>query len=134
MHFALSLRYNTLMRLANQGTRHDMGVGGRGPALAGHTGEPGWGAALGEGMMEEVEVTVTAVLLEILEIQPEAIVPTARFVEDLQATSIDLVEIIAVLQNTFDVEIDEAQVVRLRTVQDARDLFQAAVAAKRGAS
>jgi acyl carrier protein len=85
-------------------------------------------------MMEEVEVTVTAVLLEILEIQPEAIVPTARFVEDLQATSIDLVEIIAVLQNTFDVEIDEAQVVRLRTVQDARDLFQAAVAAKRGAS
>ena len=84
--------------------------------------------------MEEVEVTVTAVLLEILEIQPEAIVPTARFVEDLQATSIDLVEIIAVLQNTFDVEIDEAQVARLRTVQDARDLFQAAVAAKRGAS
>jgi acyl carrier protein len=85
-------------------------------------------------MMEEVEVTVTAVLLEILEIQPEAIVPTARFVEDLQATSIDLVEIIAMLQNTFDVEIDEAQVVRLRTVQDARELFQAAVAAKRGAS
>ena len=84
--------------------------------------------------MEEVEVTVTAVLLEILDIQPEAIVPTARFVEDLQATSIDLVEIIAVLQNTFDVEIDEAQVVRLRTVQDAKDLFQAAVAAKRGAS
>ena len=83
--------------------------------------------------MEEVEVTVTAVLLEILEIQREAIVPTARFVEDLQATSIDLVEIIAVLQNTFDVEIDEAQVARLRTVQDARDLFQAAVAAKRGA-
>ena len=54
-------------------------------------------------MIEEVEVTVTAVLLEVLEIQPEAIVPTARFVEDLQATSIDLVEIIAVLQNTFDV-------------------------------
>ena len=84
--------------------------------------------------MDEVEVTVTAVLVEILEITPEAIVPTARFVEELQATSIDLVEILAVLQNTFDVEIDEAQVARLRTVQDARDLFRAAVAAKRGAS
>ena len=84
--------------------------------------------------MEDVEAKVTEVLLEILDIQPEEIVPTARFVDDLQATSIDLVEIVAVLQNTFDIDIDEAQVARLRTVQDAVDFFQAAIAAKRGAS
>ena len=84
--------------------------------------------------MEDVEAKVTEVLLEILDIQPEQIVPTARFVDDLQATSIDLVEIVAVLQNTFDVDIDEAQVARLRTVQDAVDFFQAAIAAKRGES
>jgi acyl carrier protein len=84
--------------------------------------------------MEDVEAKVTEVLLEILDIQAEEIVPTARFVDDLQATSIDLVEIVAVLQNTFDVDIDEAQVARLRTVQDAVDFFQAAIAAKRQAS
>jgi acyl carrier protein len=84
--------------------------------------------------MEDVEAKVTEVLLEILDIQPEEIVPTARFVDDLQATSIDLVEIVAVLQNTFDVDIDEAQVARLRTVQDAVDFFRAAITAKRGAS
>jgi acyl carrier protein len=84
--------------------------------------------------MEDVEAKVTEVLLEILDIRPEDIVPTARFVDDLQATSIDLVEIVALLQNTFDVDIDEAQVARLRTVQDATNLFEAAVAAKRGAS
>jgi acyl carrier protein len=84
--------------------------------------------------MEDVEAKVTEVLLAILDIQPEQIVPTARFVDDLQATSIDLVEIVAVLQNTFDVDIDEAQVARLRTVQDAVDFFQAAIAAKRGES
>jgi acyl carrier protein len=84
--------------------------------------------------MEDVEAKVTEVLLEILDIQPEEIVPTARFVDDLQATSIDLVEIVAVLQNTFDVDIDEAQVARLRTVQDAVEFFQAAITAKRGAS
>ena len=84
--------------------------------------------------MEDVEAKVTEVLLEILDIKPEDIVPTARFVDDLQATSIDLVEIVAVLQNTFDVDIDEAQVARLRTVQDAMDFFQAAIAAKRGVS
>ena len=84
--------------------------------------------------MEDVEAKVTEVLLEILDIKPEDIVPTARFVDDLQATSIDLVEIVAVLQNTFDVDIDETQVARLRTVRDAMDFFQAAIAAKRGAS
>jgi acyl carrier protein len=84
--------------------------------------------------MEDVEAKVKEVLLEILDIQPEEIVPTARFADDLRATSIDLVEIVAVLQNTLDVDIDEAQVARLRTVQDAMDFFQVAVAAKRGAS
>jgi acyl carrier protein len=84
--------------------------------------------------MEDVEGKVTEVLLEILDIQPEEIVPTARFVDDLRATSIDLVEIVAMLQNTLDVDIDEAQVARLRMVQDAVDFFQAAIAAKRGAS
>lgn len=83
--------------------------------------------------MEGVEAKVKEVLLEILEIKPEEIIPTARFVDDLQATSIDLVEIVAVLQNSFDVDIDEAQVARLRTVQDAVDFFQAAIAAKGGA-
>src|SRR5262245_18027175 len=84
--------------------------------------------------MEDVAAKVTEVLLEILEIKPEDIVPTARFVDELQATSIDLVEIVAVLQNTFDVDINEAQVAQLRTVQDAVDLFQVANEAKRGAS
>jgi acyl carrier protein len=84
--------------------------------------------------MEDIEAQIKEVLLEILDIQPEEIVPTARFADDLRATSIDLVEIVAVLQNTLDVDIDEAQVARLRTVQDAVEFFQAAIAAKRGAS
>ena len=84
--------------------------------------------------MEDVEAKVTEVLLEVLDIKPEAIVPTARFADDLQATSIDLVEIVAMLQNTLDVDIDEAQVARLRTVQDAIEFFRAAIAAKHAAS
>jgi acyl carrier protein len=47
--------------------------------------------------------------------------------------SIDLVEIVAALQNTFDVDIDDAQVARLRTVQDTVDSCKAAIAGKRGA-
>ena len=57
--------------------------------------------------MKDVEAAVKEVLLEVLDIKEEEIVPTARFVEDLKATSIDLVEIVAALQNTFDVDIDD---------------------------
>jgi acyl carrier protein len=104
------------------------------PAIDSDARETAWLKAQVEGIMEDVETKVAEVLLEILDIKPDDIVPTARFVDDLQATSIDLVEIVAVLQNTFDVDIDEAQVARLRTVQDAMDFFQAAIAAKRGVS
>lgn len=84
--------------------------------------------------MEDVEAKVKEILLEILDIKEEDIVPSARFVDDLKATSIDLVEIVTALQNTFDVDIDEAQVVKLQTVQDAVDFLKAAIAAKHGAS
>ena len=40
-----------------------------------------------EGIMGNVEAKVNGVLLEILDIKPEEVVPTARFVEDLKATS-----------------------------------------------
>jgi acyl carrier protein len=84
--------------------------------------------------MVGVEAKVKEVLLEILDINEEEIVPTARFSDDLKATSIDIVEIVTALQNTFDVDVDEAQVMKLLTVQDAVDLFKAAVAAKDEAS
>jgi acyl carrier protein len=42
--------------------------------------------------MEDVGAKVAEVLLEILKITPEDIVPAAQFVDDLQATSIDLAE------------------------------------------
>jgi acyl carrier protein len=83
--------------------------------------------------MVDVEAKVKAILLEILEVNEEEVVPAARFVDDLNATSIDLVEIVAALQNTFDVDIDDAQVARLRTVQDIVDSFRAAIAGKHGA-
>lgn len=75
-----------------------------------------------------VEAKVKEVLLEILDIDEEEIVPTARFSDDLKATSIDIVEIVTALQNAFDVDVDEAQVMKLLTVQDAVDFFKAAIA------
>lgn len=68
---------------------------------------------------EEVEAKVRDILLEVLDVEEEDIVPTARFIDDLQATSIDLVEILTAMQNTFNVDIDDEQAAKLTTVQDA---------------
>lgn len=81
-----------------------------------------------------VETRVKKVLLEVLDIGEDDIVPTAKLSDDLSAASIDLVDIVAALENAFDVDVDEAQVMKLQTVQDTIDIFKAAIAAKNQSS
>lgn len=80
--------------------------------------------------MATVEEQVKEVLLSILDVKPEEIVPTARVIEDLKATSIDIVEIVTALQNTFDVNVTDEEAGKIRTVGDAVDLLKAAIAKK----
>ena len=80
--------------------------------------------------MPTVEEKVKEVLLEILDVKPEDIVPTATFIDDLKVTSIDLVEILTALQNAFDVNITEEEAQKIRTVQDVVDYLKAALAKK----
>lgn len=81
-----------------------------------------------------VEEKVKEILLEILDVKEEDIVPTATFIDDLRATSIDLVEIFTAFQNTFDVNIGEEQVSKVRTVQDAIDLVKSVLSQKEAQS
>ncbi|PYM91982.1 MAG: acyl carrier protein [Candidatus Rokuibacteriota bacterium] len=80
--------------------------------------------------MATVEEQVKEILLSILDVKPEEIVPTARVIEDLKATSIDIVEIVTALQNTFDVNVTDEEAGKIRTVGDAVDLLKAAIAKK----
>ena len=82
--------------------------------------------------MANVEEEVKQILLSILDVKPEEIVPTATIIDDLRATSIDLVEIVTAIQNQFDVNISEEEAQKIRTVQDAVDLLKAAIAKKEG--
>lgn len=77
-----------------------------------------------------VDTKVKDILLEILDIKEEDIVPTATFIDDLGATSIDLVEIFTAFENTFNVRIDSQAGGKVKTVQDAIDLVQAALTQK----
>jgi acyl carrier protein len=82
--------------------------------------------------LANVEEEVKQILLSILDVKPEEIVPTATIIDDLRATSIDLVEIVTAIQNQFDVNISEEEAQKIRTVQDAVDLLKAAIAKKEG--
>ena len=76
---------------------------------------------------ESTEEKVKEILLEILDIKEEDVVPTATFVDDLGATSIDVVEIMTAFENTFDLEIGPEHASKVKTVQDAIDLLKMAI-------
>jgi acyl carrier protein len=68
-----------------------------------------------------VEAGVREVLLEVLDVEEKDIVPTAHLRKDLGASSVDLVEILAGLENEFDIEISDEDAPSLLTVQAVVD-------------
>ena len=67
-------------------------------------------------------VTIREVAVEILSVEPDAVVESARFAEDLDADSLDLVELVMGLEEKFDVSIPEEALEGVATVGDAVDL------------
>ena len=82
---------------------------------------------------DEALTAIRAVAVEVLSVQPESVVETARFAEDLDADSLDLVELVMGLEERFDVSIPEEDLEGVATVGDAVDLVLAK-ASQRGMS
>jgi acyl carrier protein len=59
------------------------------------------------------------IVVEQLGVDEEAVTPEASFVDDLNADSLDLVELIMSLEEEFGMEISDEEAERIRTVQDA---------------
>ena len=72
----------------------------------------------------EIEEKVKEILLDVLPISEEDVVPQASLIEDLGASSTDLVEIAALLENEFDLEIPDKDVQSVATVQAAVDYIR----------
>jgi len=69
---------------------------------------------------------VKAIIVEQLGVKEEEVVPSASFVEDFNADSLDLVELIMALEEEFSnpmskVEIPDEDAKKMITVQDAVD-------------
>ena len=72
-------------------------------------------------MAEDTFGRVKKIIVEQLGVEEEEVVPTASFVEDLNADSLDLVELIMSLEEEFGMEISDEEAEKIVTVQDAVD-------------
>ena len=60
--------------------------------------------------------------VEVLQVSPERVTPDARFGDDLDADSLDLVELVMALEEAFDIEVPEEELEGITTVGQAYEL------------
>jgi acyl carrier protein len=69
--------------------------------------------------MSDTYAEVKAIIKDLLGTEEEKITPEARFREDLEADSLDLVELIMAFEDKFGAEISDEDAQKITTVGDA---------------
>ena len=60
--------------------------------------------------------------VEVLQVPEDKVTTEARFADDLDADSLDLVELVMALEEAFDITVDETELEDIETVGQAFDL------------
>jgi acyl carrier protein len=69
--------------------------------------------------MSDTEQQVKEIIVDLLGVDEDQIVTSARFREDLEADSLDLVELIMAFEEKFDGEISDEEAQKITTVGEA---------------
>jgi acyl carrier protein len=69
--------------------------------------------------MSDTEERVRQIIVELLGVNEDQVVPAARFREDLEADSLDLVELIMAFEEEFEGEISDEEAQKITTVGEA---------------
>jgi len=67
---------------------------------------------------------IKEVVVEQLSVNPEEVKEDSKFVEDLGADSLDVVELVMALEEKFDIEIPDDEAEKIQTVQDVMNYIQ----------
>jgi acyl carrier protein len=74
-----------------------------------------------ENFMADLVERIKKIICEQLDVSEDDVVPTASFVDDLGADSLDQVELIMAMEEEFNVSITDEEAEKIVTVQDAID-------------
>ncbi len=70
-------------------------------------------------MSDDIQQRITDIVVELLGVDSERVTPDARFREELEADSLDLVELIMEFEQEFGGEISDEDAQQINTVGDA---------------
>jgi acyl carrier protein len=74
--------------------------------------------------VKQIVEKLKQIIREQLGVEEDEITPTASFVEDLGADSLDTVELVMAVEEAFDIEIPDKDAEKMRTVQDLIDYIE----------
>ena len=74
--------------------------------------------------MASVEEKVKQIIVEQLNVDEGEVTPTASFVDDLGADSLDIVELVMALEEAFNIEVPDEDAEKLATVKDAYEYIE----------
>jgi len=76
-------------------------------------------------MSEAISARVIEVIRKQLDLEQDAVKLESRFIEDLRADSLAVAEILLIVEEIYDVILDDEEMENIRTVQDAVDYIKA---------
>jgi len=80
-------------------------------------------ANTGEQLMSVAE-KVKQIIVEQLGVDENQVDPSASFVDDLGADSLDIVELVMAFEEAFDLDIPDEDAEKIKTVKDAIDYIE----------
>ena len=66
-----------------------------------------------------IQEQIKTVIVEHLKVNPEEVIPKASIIDDLGADSLDTVELVMKLEDTFRIEIPDEDAIKMDTVGSA---------------
>ena len=74
--------------------------------------------------MSETFDKIKEIVCNQLEVEPERVLPTTHFENDLKADSLDVVELVMKFETEFDIDIDDKVASEIETVEHAIEYIE----------